>query len=322
MAEADASATARISDDGWQEFPGVWVPGEILGMPVSQAWVQGMQVIVIDGDGASTTSMPASGKSVMLLHGGAYRDRLPMRDVWLAALVARATGATAYVPAYPVSSDGYGWSDAYQPVIDLYGRIVAGGDGSDVTVIGVSSGGGLAVGLCEVASSYGIPQPAMLELVSPWVDISVQPWDGLADAAAAWAGGWGVALRDPAVSPIYGDVSRLGRVTIYDGGQDGLSGSIEGFHYQLRGRNVDSTLVMEREMGHCYPYLLPRSEASAALSLMCAGISGEALPMSDDGWIFPGQGDEADADGAAASTHGKVTRSPRSIEDRETSDWL
>lgn len=254
---------------------------DIGGLPVEmrEEDVSGMQVLVL----SSSFDGDLSGKrKVLFVHGGAFVSQLTTDHIWLASYIAKATGAVVYLPSYPVADDHTDYRDTYPPMFDLYRRISEQTNPEDFFVFGDSAGAGLAMGLCQLVSQTdGMRQPANLILVSPWANVSEQPWDGLGDAADAWSGG-DSSQHDWQVSPVYGQMRGLSRVTIYNGEKDGLSDSIEKLYRQLRGNNIDCQLIEEHDAIHDYPYLLPRPEAIRAFNLICSSIAGRVSPQDND----------------------------------------
>ncbi len=95
------------------------------------------------------------------------------------------------------------YRDAYPFVTEAYRRLVARVGADATTILGDSAGGGLALGLAQTLEEAGLPQPRLLMLLAPWVDLTLEdpaippveaddPWltrIGLVEAGRAWAGG-------------------------------------------------------------------------------------------------------------------------------------
>jgi acetyl esterase/lipase len=136
---------------------------------------------------------------------------------WLAA-VAR---ADVYMPDYrlapehaqPAPTDDV--FAAYRAVLEL------GHDATRTAVIGDSAGGGIAVSTVRSLREMGLPDPAAMVLISPWLDLSLsgasvglvgrrdpvlrREW--LERAARNHAAG--LHLDDPRISPLFADLHRL-----------------------------------------------------------------------------------------------------------------
>lgn len=268
--------------------------------------VAGMQVLVL----ARSFEGDLSGsRRILFIHGGAFVSQLTTEHIWLAARFAKATGAVVYLPAYPVANDYTDYTDTYPPMFELYRRVCEQAPDGGFFVLGDSAGAGLAIGLCQlVAQTDGMRQPDNLILASPWANVTVQPWEGLSGAATAWAGS-ADAQRTWQVSPTYGRMDKLRRVTIYNGENDGMSESIQMLYHQLRGSNVDCQIVNEHDSTHDYVYLLPRDDACRAFNLICASITGRLSPQdSDMTWV-----DAIDAAGSFDNGRRGASPSPKSV---------
>lgn len=287
-------------------YPSVDVAAYHPYVPAYEASVAGMQVVVLVPEGATGE------RSLMFVHGGAYVAQLQEEHMWLASSIAEATGAVVYIPVYPLASATTDYEDTYPPMVELYRRLVADGGEKGLTVFGDSAGAGLATGICEHGAEDGLPQPSHLVLLSPWANVTEQPWMGLDVAADAWSGQQGGGgQRQWQVSPVYGDVSVLGRVTILNGELDGLSKSIKAFYHQLRGSNVDCMLVSEPGEIHDYAYMTGREAACRAFNLICSIVSGEAAGDGRE-WADVLSRDEDDTQVGDADTI-SVTADPAAI---------
>lgn len=253
------------------------------GLPVEmrEEDVAGMQVFIL----ADSFDRDLSDKKkVLLIHGGAFVGQLTTEHLWFAAQIAKATDSVVYLPAYPVANENSNYLATYPPMFDLYRLISEQTPEESFFVLGDSAGAGLAMGLCQLVAqtpTEGLRQPANLILISPWANVTVQPWEGLSGAADVWAGA-GESQKTWKVSPTYGNMSGLRRVTIYNGENDGLADSIEMLYHQLRGNNIDCQLVSMRNADHDYPYRLPGAEAMKSFNLICSSITGRLSPQDND----------------------------------------
>jgi acetyl esterase/lipase len=155
----------------------------------------------------------ATGRAILYLHGGAFLMGSPETHLSLAARLARAAGAEAWLPDYrlaPEHPHPAALDDARAAYAALLGRGVA---PERVAVAGDSAGGGLAFALVNAARAAGLPDPACLVGFSPWVDMTMRAPSLARNARAdcmlpvarmaevvAWRMGGG-ALDDPAASP-------------------------------------------------------------------------------------------------------------------------
>ena len=214
-----------------------------------------------------------SGGVLVFLHGGACVYPL-VEGQWgiVEGLIDR-TGLPVIIPDYPLApkhaaTDAF---DVVQPIIDEvqaeFGRVILFGD---------SAGGGLAISLAMQRRDAGARQVDGLVLYAPWVDVTmtnpaitdVQRLDkilrvpGLAWAGRAWAGDLDPA--DPRVSPLYGDLSALPPMLIFQGDADILGPDTIEFARKAARAGVDVRLRVEPGGFHVCPIrpLHPRGRGS------------------------------------------------------------
>lgn len=271
--------------------------------------VAGMQVFILANSFEGDMSHQ---KKILFVHGGAFVTQLTTEHLWFAANIAKATDAVVYLPAYPIANEYTDYSDTYPPMTELYRAISDQTPQERFFVMGDSAGAGLCVGLCQQAAKDGMQQPSNLILISPWTNVTVQPWEELGAAAQTWAGSTSQ-QKNWKVSPTYGDMGGLHKVTIYNGEDDGLAESIEMLYRQMRGNNVDCQLVSTRNAGHDYPYLLPRLEAIRTFNLICTSITGRLSPQDNDMEWFETVGASAFDNGAQSTSPEPKAISPTAI---------
>ena len=225
-----------------------------------------------------------SGGALIYLHGGAYAYPMVAGQWGIVEGLIDRTGLPVIIPDYPLAprhtaSEAF---DFVQPIIDEaqveFGRVVIFGD---------SAGGGLALSLAMQRRYADARQVDGLVLYAPWVDVTmtnpaiddVQRRDkilrvpGLAWAGRAWAGD-----LDPAdwrVSPLYGDLSGLPPMRIFQGDADIVGPDVIEFARKAAQAGVDVRLRVEPDGFHVYVLGVPViPEAVAALDHSARFISG------------------------------------------------
>jgi acetyl esterase/lipase len=176
----------------------------------------------------------SGGLGAVYLHGGSYINEINLLHWHLVAHLARSTGAEITVPIYPLAPRA-----TAAVVVPAAAEIVAGlldDVGSEHAVlIGDSAGGGLALAAVTALRDQAVAVPRDTILLSPWLDLSlsdpavamvaridpVLAVEGLRIAGAAYRGT--LKADDPTVSPINGDLSGLGRLTVFTGTRDLLN---------------------------------------------------------------------------------------------------
>ncbi|MDW5595228.1 alpha/beta hydrolase [Conexibacter stalactiti] len=169
---------------------------------------------------------------VLYLHGGAYVSHAIAPHWWLVGQLARRFGVAATVPLYPLAPL-HNCDDAFPFVLAHYRDLLERSAAERIVVMGDSAGGGLALALAQLARAEGLPQPARIALLSPWLDVSmsnaaeIDPLSardpmlaavGLAEAGRLWAGER--SLEDPLVSPLHADLAGLAPISTHIGTHD------------------------------------------------------------------------------------------------------
>ncbi|MFM1730524.1 alpha/beta hydrolase [Prescottella soli] len=213
---------------------------------------------------------------VLYLHGGAYIREITRHHWKLVGQLASA-GAAVTVPIYPVAPRGTA-SHLVAASADLAERLATRGE--PLVVAGDSAGGGLALAVALALRDRGITSPAHTALISPWLDATGShpeireiaprdPWqhpDSLTVAADAYRGE--LDREHPWVSPLNGDLTGLGPITLFTGTRDILNVDARRFRPLASAAGVSLDLHEEPEMIHVYP-LLPIPEGKKARTILC-----------------------------------------------------
>lgn len=174
-------------------------------------------------------------KYIVALHGGAYVAEASLFHWWTYTDMARETGATVVVPLYPLVPEGGTAGVAVPKTADFLEQLMAQHGADDVSVIGDSAGGGLALAAVQELVHRGSAVPSRMVLFAPWLDAAVgdplstrlDPGDPLLDvpnlqrAGRDWAGGLGLTHRF--VSPLHGSLEGLPPTAVYSGSLDLLT---------------------------------------------------------------------------------------------------
>jgi len=197
----------------------------------------------------------------------------------------RTTGADVVMPLYPLTPH-HTWSEAHRLVLELYRRTVAENPGKRIVLMGDSAGGGLAAVIALSLAEASDAQPDELALISPWVDIThVNPDiadyvdadplmapEPLTEIGRSWAGG--TPPTDWHLSPIYGELSGLKKVTTFVGSREIFLPDNALFHAKLLEAGVDSTLHVGESLNHVYP-MFPTPEGRRARRDLVRLVTGE-----------------------------------------------
>jgi acetyl esterase/lipase len=222
-----------------------------------------------------------AGRQVVFFHGGGFVNEItPYHWLFLARLV-RAAGCTAIVPIYelvPRVNAGEAVASALAVVRELAAE--------RPVLMGDSAGANLALAVAQAARDEGLPSSGEVVLLAPWADVTMDnpeiaafaprdPMlgaDALAEAGRLYAGD-GDPARPPA-SPLHGDLSNLGRLTILTGTRDILNPDARRLR-DLAGAAPGTTVdwVEEPDMLHDW-MVLPIPEAGTAVDRVAAVVSG------------------------------------------------
>ena len=191
----------------------------LLGETVQQSTYDGMNVVQI-------TPAHPSGLYVVAIHGGAFVLQ-PSIFHWLDyTLMAYQTGATIEVPIYPLLQQGGTAGTVVPEMAGLISMQIAAHGAPNVSVLGDSAGGTIALSAVEYMVSQGEAVPASMVLFSPFLDVTLtnpnislvrDPLLGApsGQVGQAWAGN--LAETNPLVSPLYGSLTGLPPTYVYSG---------------------------------------------------------------------------------------------------------
>ena len=221
---------------------------------------------------------------IVYLHGGGYVSTAVLPHSLLVDTLAHKTGADVVMPLYPLAPH-HTWQEAHQLVLNLYLRILSENPDKRIILMGDSSGGGLAAVIALSLAERGIRQPDELILLSPWVDVThtnpdiadyvdVDPLmapDPLTVIGQTWAGE--TPTTDWHLSPIYGDLSALERVTTFVGSREIFLPDNSLFHAELIKAGTHSTLHIGENLNHVYP-MSPTPEGRRAREEIIRIITG------------------------------------------------
>ena len=232
-------------------------PKKYIKVDVQEKDVDGMQVFVWN------EKRDTNQKVILFLHGGAYILQPSMMHFTLVHKIAKAIDAKVVFPIYP-KAPKHQYRETYGKLEQLYrGLLEENTNPNSIIIMGDSAGGGLSLGFAIYLKELSLPQPKELVLFSPWVDIatdnpeiaSYEPFDpilkqsGIHEVAKFWAG---EDLKQPLVSPLFGDLSGLGRISIYIGMHDILYPDNRLLHEKLLKEGIDHRYIEREKMNHVY----------------------------------------------------------------------
>jgi triacylglycerol lipase len=171
-------------------------------------------------------------KVVVAIHGGAYVGEATIFHWWTYTDMARQTGATVVVPGYTLSPVGTAETEVVR-VTDFISQMIDEHGAQNVSVLGDSAGGGLALLTVQELVRRRSPTPGHMVLLAPWLDVSMSDPrsasidDPLLDIAnmikdgKLWAGD--LDTQDPLASPLFGSLDGLPQTALYSSSRDILT---------------------------------------------------------------------------------------------------
>lgn len=232
-------------------------PKKYIKVDVQEKDVDGMQVFVWN------EKKDTNQKVIFFTHGGAYVQQPTRMHFTLVHKIAQAIDAKVVFPIYP-KTPKHQYRETYEKLEKLYRRILEENTNpNSIIFMGDSAGGGLSLGFAIYLKELSLPQPKEIVLFSPWVDIATdnpeialyEPFDpflkqsGIQEVAKFWAG---EELKQPQVSPLFGDLSGLGRISIYIGTHDIFYPDNRLLHEKLLKEGIEHRYIEREKMNHVY----------------------------------------------------------------------
>lgn len=169
---------------------------------------------------------------VLYTHGGGFVSGSAETLVGLLHGVAVACGLQVLSIDYRLAPE-HPFPAAVDDATAVYRGLLQGGfEASRIGWLGDSAGGGLALSAVQVLAAASLPTPAAMVLLSPWLDLSLGGDSAHAFGQAdplfevemfgAWARLYaaGASLRDPALSPLFGQCGGLPPLLVQCGSKE------------------------------------------------------------------------------------------------------
>ncbi len=172
-----------------------------------------------------------SEKIILYLHGGAYYWNISKHNWAFAEGLLEKTNATFVIPDYPLAPHST-FEQAYEYLDELYEELISQHSPENITIMGESAGGGLALGFTMFLRNENRSQPNQLILMAPWLDVTmsnpeilkVDKKDKILGIKGLQLAGKGYAgeneMSNYKVSPINGDLTNLTEISLFVGTHD------------------------------------------------------------------------------------------------------
>jgi acetyl esterase/lipase len=239
--------------------------------------------------GIWTLPVGADRSQVLLYtHGGGFAVGSASSHRKLAAHIAKALGVTSFVLDYrraPEHPHPAQLEDGLAAFTALVERGIA---PDDITTIGDSAGGNLAVAIPLALRERGAALPGRVVAFSPWLDMENRGQTlitndesdalisiGLLEGMIAGVLGDAVDPTAPLANPLYADLSGLPRLYLNAGSAESLLDNATRLADRAEAAGVDVTLSVVEGMQHVFPFLAGRApEADAEISALAAWYHG------------------------------------------------
>ncbi len=232
------------------------------------------------------------GRTLLYFHGGGYVIGSPETHLGLNADLARLMGAEVWSMDYRLAPE-HAFPAAIEDGVAAYrGLIEAGIDPGGIFIGGDSAGGGATVATAVKARDEGLPMPAGLILLSPWVNLANTGWSYETRAAAdpmishkninwfadTYLAGSGHDASHPLASPLRADLAGLPPMLIQVGSDECLLSDSVTLAERAGAAQVDVTLEIWPRMIHIFqifhPILEEARRANAQIAAWSAAKAG------------------------------------------------
>lgn len=216
----------------------------------------------------------SSQKSIIYLHGGAFVISFTRLHWKFMFKLVEETQCTIVAPDYPLSPE-YSYKERFALLIPLYENLTKTVSAENIIIMGDSSGGNLTLALAQKIKLDQLPIPSQIILLSPWLDVSmsnpeileVDKKDPLISAKGSdvisktHAGD--LSLKHFLISPLYGDLKGIGKISIFTGTYDLLNPDAKKLKTKAEAEGADFHYYEYKNMIHVW-ILFPMPEAKIA----------------------------------------------------------
>jgi epsilon-lactone hydrolase len=222
--------------------------------------IAGVKVFTIT---PGTISPENRNRALIHFHGGGYVLNPGEAGTSEAIMMAGFRHIQVISVDYRMSPD-FPYPAAMDDAVAVYRAVIADHDPARVGVFGTSTGGGMTLALILRARAEGLPLPGAIAASTPWSDLEKKGdsyfandtvdnvlvrYEGwLGDAARLYAHGHD--MKDPFLSPIYGDFHGFPPTILVSGTRDLFLSNTVRVHRKLREAGVTADLVVFEGLSH------------------------------------------------------------------------
>ncbi|MFA5757793.1 MAG: alpha/beta hydrolase [Clostridia bacterium] len=220
----------------------------------------------------------SSNKGIIYLHGGAYVNQITVFHWLFIQKIVNNTGCFVIVPLYPLAPTN-NYKDVFRIMLVVYKNILEKYNAENLTVMGDSAGGSIALALMQLAYSQKLPIYKNLIMISPCMDITLQnpeiipvlEKDLMLDMSIINEGlmyANGENRINPLISPFYGEINLPTNMMLIIGTNDILYPDCKKFYFKVKEAGAKINYIEKENMVHCFP-LFPIPEAQSVFLLIC-----------------------------------------------------
>ncbi len=248
---------AELAAKGTAKLPAL---REKLGVTSEPTVVGGVKAFIVQ---AKTIPDAHKGQIILAIHGGGFVYNPGEAGTLEAVLMAGFGGYKVIAIDYRQAPD-FPFPAANDDAMAAYRELLKVNKPGSIGVVGTSAGGGLVLALCLRAKAEGVPLPGAIAPGTPeadmtnagdtiktneWLDNVLVSADGyVANATKIYTAGHD--LRDPQLSPLFGDFTGMPPAIITSGTRDLFLSNAVRTHRKLRQAGVDAELQVFEGMSH------------------------------------------------------------------------
>ncbi len=225
----------------------------------------------------ASTNKKLDDVALLYFFGGGYITGSPEEDLPIAAVIADRLGVRTVCPRYRLAPE-YPYPEAIEDGMAVYESLLLKLSPHRLLLCGESAGGNLTMQTLLRGNAKGLPMPAGIALLSPWVDLS-NSGDSLAfndgrdpSLTAEWVAAGsamfapGQDLTSPDLSPLYATFpDNFPPALITSGSRDLLLSHCTNLSRQMRRAKIDVELRVWEEMWHVFEWYPQLPEARESL---------------------------------------------------------
>lgn len=211
-------------------------------------------------------------KNILFFHGGGYVYEIMSTHWEFLSEFIDELHCSVTVPIYPLAPK-HKCQEVYDMIVPIYEQMLLETEPENIVIMGDSAGGGMSLSLAQLLKEKSLPQPGNIILISPSLDMTfsnpeihkVEKLDPICAVPALkdivkWYG----EDKGPThylISPIYGDLEGLGKISLFIGTHDLLYPDAKKFKMMMEEKAIKINYYEYPSMIHVWPlFFFPESK--------------------------------------------------------------